>query len=238
MKEKPVWERSGEERREGVRALFDEIAPSYDQANGLMSLGRHHAWRTRAVRGMQLQAGQAVLDLCCGTGDFHIPIRAAIGESGRLVGLDASPEMLDLSRKKGTGADELILGDATELPFEAESFDGVTIGWGLRNVPSLEKTLAESARVLRRGGHLAIVEMSHPGSEFMVRANGAAMKVMTGVVGRIVGSPSEYRYLAETSSVWLRPEALAERMAEAGFACVRWERKMFGAVAIHWGVRA
>src|SRR5687768_16386045 len=107
------WLKEGATKREAVREMFDDIAPTYDLLNSIMSLRLHHRWRTFAVRQLHLKAGDSALDLCCGTGDFLRPLRGAVGSGGRLLGIDFSLPMLDRAKRKG--ASEVALGDACRL---------------------------------------------------------------------------------------------------------------------------
>src|SRR5688572_4273319 len=149
MEEGP-WLAEGAQKREAVRAMFGEIAPTYDLLNSIMSLRLHHRWRKFAVGQLELSEGNSALDLCCGTGDFMMPLRKAVGPRGRLLGIDFSQPMLDRAKRKGLA--EVALGDACQLPIQSSRFDAVTVGWGLRNVPDVPAALGEIVRALRAGG--------------------------------------------------------------------------------------
>lgn len=159
----------GSEQKAGkVRSMFAAIAKSYDLNNRLHSLGLDQAWRRYAVRAAGVGEGEVVLDVACGTGDLTEAF-AARSPAAEVIGLDFTPEMLDIARFKllrrptaVAGRIRYDLGDAQELPFEDSSVDVVSIAFGIRNVQSPERALAEFARVLRPGGRLVILEFDRP----------------------------------------------------------------------------
>src|SRR5205814_1011116 len=142
---------------EGVRSMFDRIAPVYDAMNRLMTAGLDRRWRAETSAAV-VKPGDKVLDVCCGTGDLALAARA---EGGDVTGLDFSEPMLERARRKAPEI-EWIEGDALALPYAAGSFDAVTIGFGLRNLANPERGLAELRRVLRSGGRVAILEITRP----------------------------------------------------------------------------
>src|SRR5215207_7151990 len=139
-----------------VRSMFDRIAGVYDLMNTAMTAGMHHRWRERAAERAELGPGDAALDACCGTGDLALELAGRVGSEGSVVGCDFSEQMLDLARAKAVrrGASNVRFewADALRLPYEDQSFDAVTIGFGARNLADLDSGLAEMARVLRPGG--------------------------------------------------------------------------------------
>ena len=137
--------------------MFDRISPVYDFMNHAMTAGLDRRWR-RLAADTVVRPGDAVLDACCGTGDLAI---AAERARGRVTGLDFSEQMLVRARAKSDSV-EWVLGDVTVLPFDDASFDAVTVGFGIRNVPDLDVGLAELARVLRPGGRVACLEITRP----------------------------------------------------------------------------
>jgi demethylmenaquinone methyltransferase / 2-methoxy-6-polyprenyl-1,4-benzoquinol methylase len=142
---------------EGVRSMFDGIAPFYDAMNDAMTAGLHRRWRRITARAV-VEPGGRVLDACCGTGDLAI---AAHREGGRVTGLDFSERMLERARRKSSEID-WVRGDLLALPFRDASFDAATVAFGVRNVEDLGQALRELRRVLRRGGRLAILEVVRP----------------------------------------------------------------------------
>ena len=148
---------SGTLPAEGVRSMFDRIAPVYDLMNRVMTVGLDQRWRRLTVRSV-VAPGDRVLDACCGTGDLAVAARKA---GANVVGLDFSERMLERARHKDPEI-EWIQGDLLELPFEDASFDAATVGFGVRNVADLEQGLAELRRVLRPGGRVGILEITRP----------------------------------------------------------------------------
>ena len=146
---------------ERVRDMFDRISPSYDRMNLLMSMGRDGCWRRLGVRASGAQPGDAALDVCCGTGDFAVELRRAAGPSGRVVGLDFSPQMLEMARRKSSAV-EWLQGDALALPFADGEFAAACVGFGVRNLSDHRRGFAEMARVVRPGGRVVCLEMSTP----------------------------------------------------------------------------
>src|SRR5438876_8240803 len=142
---------------EGVRAMFDRIAPVYDAMNRTMTAGLDRRWRRLTAEAV-VRPGDRVLDACCGTGDLAL---AAGRAGGRVTGLDFSERMLERARRKSSSI-EWVRGDLLELPFEDASFDAATVGFGVRNVADLERALGELARVLGSGGGLGILEITQP----------------------------------------------------------------------------
>ena len=143
-----------------VQEMFDRISPSYDRMNRLMSGGMDGAWRRRAVRAAGAGPGDAVLDVCCGTGDLALELRRAVGPSGRVVGLDFSPQMLAVARAKSSGV-EWIEGDALALPFADDTFAAATVGWGVRNLSDRPGGFRDGARGAARRPR-RLLEMSQP----------------------------------------------------------------------------
>jgi demethylmenaquinone methyltransferase / 2-methoxy-6-polyprenyl-1,4-benzoquinol methylase len=148
---------SGTLSPDGVRAMFDRIAPVYDLMNRVMTVGLDRRWRKLAVREV-VWPGDRVLDACCGTGDLAVE---AERRGGRVVALDFSPRMLERARAK-SGTIDWVQGDALALPFADNEFDAATVGFGVRNLADLEGGLRELARVLRPGGKLAVLEITRP----------------------------------------------------------------------------
>lgn len=236
IEDKP-WLAQGEEKRRVVRDMFAAIAPTYDRVNGIVSFRMHHRWRSAAVRAIGLRPGERVLDLCCGTGDFFAPIRRAVGSSGRIVGMDFCLPMLEIAGEKFGDGVELALADATRIPVQDGAFDAVTVGWGLRNVPDLGAALREAARVLRPGGRFVSVDMTQPRTPVIGPVSAWAARTVCGLVGRLFGQGTAYRYLPESAERFASPDELSAEMAKAGFEDVQFRSMFFGNIGLHWGVR-
>ena len=201
-------------RAERIRQMFDQVAARYDARNRLFSADRDRAWRRRAARRAGLRPGQTALDLCTGTGKLAHELFRFTGPSGRVIGIDFSPAMLELARAREPHV-EFRLGDVTQLSEADASVDAVTIGFGLRNLVDREAALREMFRVLRPGGRLVILEFSPPSHGPLMRA---------------------YRYLAETVQAFPEPRQLARQLEGIGFT-VSIERMTLGIVALHLAQR-
>jgi demethylmenaquinone methyltransferase/2-methoxy-6-polyprenyl-1,4-benzoquinol methylase len=215
---------------EGVQRMFDRIAPVYDAMNRVMTAGLDRRWRAITVA-QSVRPGDRVLDACCGTGDLAVAARRA--GAGEVVGLDFSARMLELARRKEP-AIEWVRGDMLALPFEDESFDAATVGFGVRNVEDVDACLRELGRVLRPGGRLAILEITTPrgllAPFYRLWFDGAIP-----LLGRLLPGGSAYTYLPASVRRFPTPEALADLLADAGFAAVRFRRFAGGIVALHVG---
>jgi demethylmenaquinone methyltransferase / 2-methoxy-6-polyprenyl-1,4-benzoquinol methylase len=233
--ERPIWDRREEEKRAAVQRMFGEIAPTYDLLNGMMSLSLHHRWRAFAVRQLHLRPGDRALDVCCGTGDFLRPLERAVGAEGKVAGLDFSRPMLDRARRKVRAG--LLLGDACRLPVRERSFDGVSVGWGIRNVPDVDEAHRELFRVLRGGGRFVSLDMARPRNPLLRAGSGFMFHRLVPLLGRLFGKREAYTYLPKSTDSFLTREELAESMRRAGFVDVGWKDLMLGNVCVHWGRR-
>ena len=214
--------------------MFDRISPSYDRMNRLMSGGMDGAWRRRAVRASRAGPGNAVLDVCCGTGDLALELRRAVGPSGRVVGLDFSPQMLAVARAKSSAV-EWVEGDALALPFAEDTFAAATVGWGVRNLADRPGGFREMARVVRPGGRVVCLEMSQPPAWAAPFAHVWTDRAVP-VLGRLVaGDADAYTYLPESARAFPGAPELATIMRSAGLDRVGFRRLMLGVVAIHVG---
>jgi demethylmenaquinone methyltransferase/2-methoxy-6-polyprenyl-1,4-benzoquinol methylase len=224
----------GEEKREVVRELFADVAPSYDLVNGLLSLSLHHRWRRAAVEGLGLREEDWALDVCCGTGDFLVPLAKVVG--GRVVGVDFCAPMLARAREKVPCA-ALQLGDACRLPIAGGRFDAVTVGWGLRNVPDVGAALREANRVLKPGGRFVTLDMARPRNGVVGRVSEWAFHTVVPLVGRVFGKSRAYTYLPKSTLQFLSRDELKRAMEQAGFSDVRTRDFAFGNVCMHWGTK-
>lgn len=214
-----------------MRALFAAITPTYDLMNSVMSLRLHHRWRRVAVALLELRPGARVLDLCSGTGDFAYPLHQAVGPSGAVVGLDFAEPMLRRAMAKGAPLTPT-LGDACAIPFGEASFDAVTVGWGLRNVPDLDSCLAEVYRVLRPGGRIVSVDMALPEAALPRALALFGHRAVIPFLGAVVGKLEAYTYLPRSTERFDTPEGIAERMVRQGFRNPYVRRMFMGNIAI------
>lgn len=235
----PVFD-SVPEKAAYVQTMFDEIAPRYDVLNTVLSAGIHSSWRTFATRCAALQPGDAVLDVCSGTGEWPVPLRKAVGPTGTVVGLDFSFQMLRNGADRFAGVETpRIQADAARLPVQSGLFNAVTIAFGIRNVVDVEGAFREMARVLRPGGRVVCLEFSQVKNPVFNALYKAHSKWIMPVVGKIVsGHPTAYAYLPESVLRFKSREELADVMRSAGLSPVRMIDLMFGLVCIHVGVKS
>jgi len=221
-----------------VRDMFARIAGRYDLLNHLLSANTDKRWRRIVAKRLsrEIASGSSVLDVACGTGDLSIQIFETIG--GRVVGLDFCRPMLDIARQK-TDQVTFVEGDALELPFADETFDAVTIGFGLRNLADTAQGLKELRRVTRAGGWLAILEFSKPGSRSFRRLYEFYFtRLLPRLGGLVSGSQSAYQYLPDSVLQFPDQAGLAGLMHDAGFVEVEWQNLTAGVAALHIGQRA
>jgi len=211
--------------------MFDRISPVYDAMNRAMTLGLDRRWRRLAAEGA-VRPADKVLDACCGTGDLAL---AAERCGGTVTGVDFSERMLVRARAKSSTVD-WVLADVTALPFADGSFDAVTVGFGIRNVPDLEAGLAELARVLRPGGRLACLEITRPNGVlrpfFRLWFDG-----LVPLAGKVLPGGRAYTYLPASVRRFPGPPDLAAALGRAGFDGVGWKFMGGGIVALHVGMK-
>ena len=215
---------------EGVRRMFDRIAPVYDAMNRLMTVGLDQRWR-RETAAAVVRPGDRVLDVCCGTGDLAL---GAAESGGMVTGLDFSDPMLDRARAKAPELD-WVSGDALALPFANGSFDAVTIGFGLRNLANVERGLEELRRVLTQGGRVAILEITRP-KGLLAPFYRVWFDGVIPLAGKVLPGGSAYSYLPASVRRFPDPHGLAKLMDDAGFDEIRWRVFAGGIVALHTGV--
>jgi len=215
---------------EQVRAMFDRIAPVYDRMNRVMTLGLDRRWRRIAAQAV-VRSGDRVLDGCCGTGDFALESRRL---GATVTALDFSPGMLEIARQRDPGI-TWVQGDLTALPFPDGNFEAATVGFGVRNVPELDRALAELRRVLVPGGRLAILEITQPRGLLRPFFN-LWFDRMVPLLGRVLPTSGAYTYLPASVRRFPGAEALAERIGAAGFGEVRFRLLAGTIVALHTGV--
>jgi demethylmenaquinone methyltransferase/2-methoxy-6-polyprenyl-1,4-benzoquinol methylase len=212
--------------------MFDRIAPVYDAMNRTMTAGLDQRWR-RATAAAVVRPGDRVLDACCGTGDLALADERA---GGKVTGLDFSGAMLVRARRKSSSV-EWIEGDAMSMPFADASFDAVTVGFGIRNVPELDAGLAELRRVLRPGGRLGILEITTPRGLlrpfYRVWFDGVVP-----LLGKVLPGGKAYSYLPASVRRFPGADELAARVRTAGFDAVEYRLFAGGIVALHTGVAA
>ena len=234
MESEGAWQAVGAEKREAVQTLFGEIASTYDLVNSALSFRLHHRWRREAVRMLGLSPGDAVADVCCGTGDFASPLRRAVGPTGKIIGVDFCLPMLLKAQEKGSPM-TLSGGDACALPLATGAFDAVTVGWGLRNVADLDVALREIRRILRPGGRFVSIDMAKPKSGFVRAVSSFVISVFAPTIGAVFGNKDSYKYLPKSTDRFASREEQVESMRKAGFTEARYKDMFFGNICIHWG---
>lgn len=238
----PVVASSTSPEPERVREMFGGIARRYDLLNRILSLWLDQTWRRRAARELAAGPHARVLDLCGGTGDLSIEIARA-GRTGLIVCCDFSHPMLMLAVPKfrRTGFEGRCLAleaDGLRLPFADETFDAVSVAFGVRNFDRLEDGLREILRVLRPGGRCVILEFSQPTQPLLARLYRIYLRhVLPRLGDRVSGHDGPYGYLARSIGSFLDPPTLAGRLRETGFAAAGWSLLSGGIVAIHTAIK-
>lgn len=220
--------------------MFDRIAGRYDLLNSVMTAGLHHKWRQRAADRAELGPGDAVLDVCCGTGDLALELAGRVSPQGRVIGCDFSEPMLDLAREKaaarGVESVRFEWADALSLPYDDGRFDAVTVGFGVRNFADRDQGLREMTRVLKPGGRLVVLEFTTPRRPPFSTFYSLWFDRIVPVLGRLTENPDAYSYLAESVQSFPDPPALAAKMEAAGLERIRWLLTAGGILAIHSAV--
>ena len=221
---------SGRLPADGVRKMFDRIAPVYDAMNRVMTAGLDRRWRAATIR-ETVRPGDRVLDACCGTGDLALGARDA--GAAEVVGADFSERMLERARRKAPEL-EWIQADVLALPFDDASVDAAVVGFGVRNVEDLEACLKELRRVLRPGGRLGILEITTPRG-VLAPFYRVWFDHVVPLLGRLLPGGDAYTYLPASVRRFPGPEDLADLLSACGFECVRFRRFAGGIVALHVG---
>jgi demethylmenaquinone methyltransferase / 2-methoxy-6-polyprenyl-1,4-benzoquinol methylase len=210
--------------------MFDRIASRYDLVNTVLSGGTDAGWRRRAARASGLTAGGSALDVACGSGKLTAELARIAGPKGRVVGLDFSPQMLEVARREHPGI-EFVEGDALKLPFDDASFDASTIAFGLRNLADPVGGLREMLRVARQ--RAVVLEFVRPPKGPVGTAYRLYLKTLLPTIGgAISGQPSAYKYLSDTVDSYRTPEELHAMAKAAGWENVRYESLAMGTVGI------
>jgi demethylmenaquinone methyltransferase/2-methoxy-6-polyprenyl-1,4-benzoquinol methylase len=227
----------GEQRAAKVNDLFASIARRYDLINDLQSFGLHRRWKRRVVDLAAVTPGSRALDLCCGTGDLALTLAA---RGAAVTGLDFSAPMLEVAGRRKTGDNPaFIQGDAQQIPFPDNSFDIVTMGYGLRNLASWESGLAEMWRVAKPGGRVIILEFGKPANALWRQLYFTHLRCSVPLTGWIFcGNAQAYAYILESLKHYPAQRAVAAKMQEMKFASVRVVDFLGGAMAINYGEKA
>lgn len=229
-------------KEERVHGVFEKIYENYDQMNSVISFQRHIAWRKETMKRMNVQKGQKALDVCCGTADWSIALSEAVGPNGNVTGLDFSKNMLQIGHQKveqlGLHNVNLIHGNAMQLPFEDNTFDFVTIGFGLRNVPDYLQVLKEMNRVLKPGGKAVCLETSQPTLPIFKQFFFLYFRYIMPIFGKLFAkSYKEYSWLQESARDFPGMNELAKMFKDAGFKDIQVKAFTGGVAAMHLGVK-
>lgn len=226
-------------KRTYVRSLFATIADRYDFITVALSYGQDRRWKRRVVSLAGPADGRRVLDLATGTGDIAF---ALARRGARVVGLDITPRMIELARAKAgarSPAPALLVGDMLALPFPSRSFDVVTTGYGLRNVPDLERAIEEIARVLRPGGVALSLDFNRPGNVILRAAYLSYLTIVGAALGWMLHrDPDTYRYIPASIRRYPGAAAVARLFQARGFSDVRYHPVLGGLMAIHYARRS
>ena len=221
----------------GSGAMFDRIATRYDAMNRVLSFGLDRGWRRRTVRALALGDRPRVLDLATGTADLAIDI-ARMHPGAHVIGLDPSPRMLavagaKLARCRLADRVELVRGDAQVLPCKSGEMDAATIAFGIRNVPDRSAALAEMARVVRRGGRIAVLELGEPRRGLMARAARFHTRYVVPRLGALLAGSREYRYLQRSIAAFPPSAEFAQVMERAGLHVLEVVPLTFGVCTLY-----
>lgn len=234
-----MTESSKEER---VHRVFENIYEKYDSMNSIISFNRHVAWRKDVMRRMNVSHGTSALDVCTGTGDWAISLAKSVGDSGEVIGLDFSENMLKVAQEKKQQHDleqlQFIHGNAMELPFPDETFDYVTIGFGLRNVPDYETVLKEMHRVVKHGGKVVCLETSQPTLIGFRQLYFFYFRFIMPFFGKLFAkSYEEYAWLHESAREFPNKQQLKKMFLDAGFSHVDVKGYTGGVAAMHMATK-
>jgi demethylmenaquinone methyltransferase/2-methoxy-6-polyprenyl-1,4-benzoquinol methylase len=236
-------ELSERDKAERVRRHFNSVAYKYDMMNTVLSLGVHYLWKKIAVAGLGLKPGEAVLDVCGGTGDLSVMSKKAVGPSGNVVLYDINWDMINAGRVKRTnarcrGTIRYVQGDAERISFPDGTFDVVMIGFAVRNITHMKQAFKEMHRVLKPGGRFLCLEFSKPVWPcFRLLYDWYSFHIMPLLGDLMMGERKAYTCLPETIRLFLMPDELTGVLTSAGFFGVTYERMTNGIAVAHTGTK-
>ncbi len=231
----PVTRASLDKQPHEVASMFDDVAERYDLTNDVLSLGQDRRWRKEVTKAVDARPAQKILDLAAGTATSSLPFARS---GAYVVPCDFSLGMLQVGKKRHPWLPLTAAGDATKLPFKDDTFDAVTISFGLRNVQDTDTALRELYRVTKPGGRVVICEFSHPTwAPFRTVYTEYLMRALPPVARAVSSNPDAYVYLAESIRAWPDQPALAERLRKAGWSKVAYRNLSGGIVALHRGFK-
>jgi demethylmenaquinone methyltransferase/2-methoxy-6-polyprenyl-1,4-benzoquinol methylase len=228
------------EKARKVRGVFDSVASKYDLMNDLMSAGLHRAWKAYTVQVANLKPGERALDIAGGTGDLSLAFARKVGETGVVVHTDINEAMLRQGRDRLLDEGLILptsLADAEKLPFKSESFDLVSVAFGLRNMTHKDLALAEMCRVLKPGGRLLVLEFSKIAAPLRKPYDWYSFNILPKLGSLFAGDAESYKYLAESIRMHPDQATLKAMMKTAGFGHVDVHNLSAGIVALHAGIK-
>jgi len=226
-----------------VAGVFHSVAAKYDVMNDLMSMGVHRIWKRQTIEMSGVRTGDSVLDLAGGTGDLTMRFSEIVGPTGQVILADINESMIKVGRdrlidKGVVGNVNYVQANAEELPFPDDSFDCITIAFGLRNVTDKDKALASMRRVLKPGGRLLVLEFSKTNNPLLTKAYDTYSFNILPKIGKLIADDEDsYRYLAESIRMHPDQETLKGMMEQAGLVNCRFHNMTGGIVALHYGVK-
>ncbi len=229
-----------DEKAQDVKKAFDSVAPKYDLMNDLLSFGMHRLWKRCAVALTGVAKGGKVLDIASGTCDIAIALSKKVGAQGEVWATDINEAMLSEGVKRlrhGGIHARTALCDCEKLPFADNTFDAVTVSFGLRNMTHKDRALAEMCRVVRPGGRVVVLEFSHCARLLKPLYDFYSFRFMPWLGAKIAGDAQSYRYLAESIRMHPDQKTLAGMMEQAGMNPVKWVNLTFGICAVHVGFK-
>ena len=232
-----------EEKEKKVADVFHSVANNYDVMNDLMSLGVHRLWKRFALNILAAEKGHSILDIAAGTGDLSLKLAVQVGENGKVIAADINASMLAIARNRLTDQGMIqninyVQANAEQLPFANNEFDGIIMGFGLRNVTNKSAALQSMYQALKPGHACVILEFSHPVLSGLKTAYDAYSFSVLPKLGKIIAEDEEsYRYLAESIRMHPNQDTLKQMMAEVGFEDCRYYNLSGGIVAVHQGYK-
>ena len=229
---------SKEEKETFVQEMFNRIAGRYDLMNTLMSFGLDKGWRKFTVKRAEIKTGGHALDVCCGTGMITLELAQAVGPNGTVTGLDFSGNMLAVAQQNVQASPfretiRLVQGNAMNLGFPDNSFNCVTVGWGLRNVPDIAGALQEMVRVVKPGGKVVSLDMGHPTAPVFKQVYWLWFDKVVPAMGKIWGgSKGAYAYLHNSTVAFPKQQDLAKMFAQAGLTETAYHNLAGGVIAV------